>query len=87
MRYAGPSACRAGSSGAGITPSCVASRLPPGKTCAEGKEVEVQTRWRSRISLEGEISRTLLKRVVVRLVELRLDKNKSDRYCISACRG
>lgn len=29
-------------------------RLPPGKTCAEGKELEVLTRWRRRISLVGD---------------------------------
>jgi len=45
--------------GAGIIPSCEAERLPPGKTCAEGKEEEVRTRWRRRISLWGDMRRIL----------------------------
>ena len=31
------------------------SRLPPGKTCADGNELDVCTRWRSRILLVGEM--------------------------------
>ena len=47
-RYALLSKCRAGSPGAGISPS-EGKRLPPGKTCAEGKERDVVTRWRRRM--------------------------------------
>jgi hypothetical protein len=57
--YAGPSMCRLGSFGSGISPSCDTERFPPGKTCAEGKEEDVWTRCRRRISLEGDIRRIL----------------------------
>lgn len=46
--------------GEGISPSWEAERFPPGNTCAEGKELEVRTRWRRRISLEGEMRRMLV---------------------------
>jgi hypothetical protein len=46
--------------GAGISPSCKADKFPPGNTCAEGKEVEVWTRCKRRISLDGDIRRILL---------------------------
>jgi hypothetical protein len=59
-RYAGPSWCRPGSSVAGIAPSCVLERAPPGKTCAEAKLDAFLTRWRRRIWLVGEMRRTLL---------------------------
>lgn len=42
-----------------MEPSWEAERFPPGKTCAEGKEDEVRTRWRRRIWLEGEMRRML----------------------------
>ena len=58
-RYASPSSCRSGESGAGISPSCLAERVPPGKTCAEGKDEDVCTRWSSRIWFVGDIRRTL----------------------------
>lgn len=57
--YAGPSTCRLGSFGVGISPSCDVDRFPPGKTCAEGNEEEVWTRCKRRISLEGDIRRML----------------------------
>lgn len=58
-RYASPSSCRSGESGAGISPSCLAERVPPGKTCAEGKDEDVRTRWSSRIWFVGDIRSTL----------------------------
>ena len=58
MRYAGPSWCLAGESTAGMSPSWNASRLPPGKTCAEAKDVEVLTRWRRRTWFWGETRTT-----------------------------
>lgn len=33
--------------------------FPPGKTCADAKEVDVSTRWRRRTSLVGERSMML----------------------------
>jgi hypothetical protein len=51
--------CRFGSVGEGISPSCEAERFPPGNTCAEGKELDVLTRCRRRISLEGDMRRIL----------------------------
>lgn len=42
-----------------MAPSCDAERFPPGKTCAEGKELEVRTRCRRRISFVGEMRRML----------------------------
>lgn len=56
--YALPSTCLLGDFGSGIVPS-EEERFPPGKTCAEGKEEDVRTRWRSRISLVGERRRML----------------------------
>ena len=58
-RYASLSSCRSGESGAGISPSCLAERVPPGKTCAEGKDDDACTRWSSRIWFVGDIRRTL----------------------------
>lgn len=57
--YAGPSTCLASSFGPGISPSCDAERFPPGNTCAEGKALDVRTRWRRRIWFEGDIRRIL----------------------------
>lgn len=57
--YASPSWCRPGSSGPGARPSWKAETLPPGKTCAEGKDDEVFTRCRRRIWFVGEMSTTL----------------------------
>lgn len=59
--YAGPSICLFESEGAGISPSCEADRFPPGKTWADGKELDVLTRCNRRISLEGDIRRILQK--------------------------
>lgn len=42
--YAGPSKCLFDSVGEGISPSWEASRFPPGKTCADGNELDVRTR-------------------------------------------
>lgn len=58
--YAAPSTCLFGSVEEGISPSCKAERFPPGNTCADGKELEVLTRWRRRIWLEGEMRRMLV---------------------------
>lgn len=55
---------RSGEEGAGRLPSWEGERLPPGKTWAEGKELEVRTRWRRSISLVGEMRR-MLKGVVI----------------------
>lgn len=53
--YAEPSSCRFGEEGGGISPSWLDERLPPGNTCADGKALEVCTRWRRRIWLVGEM--------------------------------
>jgi hypothetical protein len=37
-----------------MSPSWKASRLPPGKTCAEAKDVDVRTRCRRRTWFSGE---------------------------------
>jgi len=58
--YACPSLCRSSTLGPGISPSCEGLRLPPGNTCADGKEDEFWTRCRRRISLVGEIRRILI---------------------------
>lgn len=42
-----------------MSPSWEAERLPPGKTWAEGKELDVHTRWRRRIWFEEEMRRIL----------------------------
>ena len=57
--YAFPSLCLNSSFGSGISPSCEALKFPPGKTCADGKEEEVRTRCRRRISFVGEMRRIL----------------------------
>lgn len=54
--YAGPSRWRSCVPGAGMSPSWNASRLPPGKTCADANEVEVLTRCSSKTSLVGDRS-------------------------------
>ena len=57
--YTSESTCLCGLSAAGIGPSCLASRFPPGKTCAEAKELLVLTLWRRRTSFAGEKRRML----------------------------
>jgi hypothetical protein len=42
-----------------MEPSC-GLWFPPGNTCAEGKEEDVFTRWRRRISFWGETRITLI---------------------------
>ena len=58
--YASPSTCLFGSSTSGTLPSWNSDTFPPGNTWAEGKELEVRTRWRSRTWFVGEITRTLV---------------------------
>jgi len=70
-----------------MSPSCTAERFPPGKTCAEGKADEVRTRWRSRISLLGEMRRMLaLGRgsIALFLAALPVEAGREDIYCFSS---
>ena len=53
-RYASPSAWRAGECTSGIGPSWKLERFPPGKTCAEGNEVDVRTLCRRSTLFVGE---------------------------------